>query len=676
VSAASLDLAVNAGASGTLNIGAASGSAAQAAGTLNATSLSFGAGAGTLVFNHTDGDYRFATAMAGAGTIAVEHGRTVLTGESAGFAGSTAISSGATLQVGDGATKGSFGGAIRDDGALVFDRADDTLFTGSISGTGSLTKAGSGTLLLTGDSHGFTGTTALAAGGLRVEGSLAGSRVTAGTGTTLSGSGTVGSVVAQAGSTVAPGSQSLGTLGVTGDYHQLAGATYAVDVVQDSSLSDRISIGGAATLDTGAVLDVTARGQGGFTVNDNFTVLSAAGGVSGTYILTGDTAISGFYSLGAVYDANNVYLRAMQTRDFADAALTPNEEATAEGLQSLPPDNGLRDAVASLNSDAEARHAFNQLSGELHPSVAGAMVEDSRFIRNAAVGRLRCSGAERPQTVDGGCGPGRVWTQAYGAGQNTEANGETAALRDDVDGFLIGADAPLPAGWQAGVLAGTAHAALGADARNSSASSDSYTLGAYGGMEWNDLGIRLGAAYSWYSIDSTRNAAFSGFAETLDADYQASTAQLFGEVGYTIALGKGSIEPFAGLAQVNVHSDGFTEQGGDAALSGDSSDTDITFSTLGLRTAANFTLANLRWTASGMAGWQHGWGDLTPDMVMNFAGSDSFSIHGAPIAEDVAALEAGLAVGEDGISIGVFYQGQFGDGVSAQGAMGRLAFAF
>jgi uncharacterized protein with beta-barrel porin domain len=77
-----------------------------------------------------------------------------------------------------------------------------------------------------------------------------------------------------------------------------------------------------------------------------------------------------------------------------------------------------------------------------------------------------------------------------------------------------------------------------------------------------------------------------------------------------------------------------------------------------------------------MAGWQHGWGDLAPDVAMNFAGSDSFTIHGAPIAQDAATLEAGLAVGEDGISLGIFYQGQIGDGVTAQGAMARLAFAF
>lgn len=675
--ASSVVLASIGGSSGTLNIGAASGSAAEAAGALDAASVTFGAGAGTLVFNHTDGDYRFAPVLSGAGSIKAESGRTVLTGESAGFTGETAISSAATLQVGDGATAGSLGGSFLDNGLLVFDRADDIQFGGSMSGTGTLEKAGAGMLLLTGDSRNLTGPTTLSAGHLRVDGSLAGSTVTARSGTTLSGTGTVGGVVAQAGSTVAPGDGNLGTLGVKGDYRQLAGSTYDVEVVQGSSKSDRIAITGKATLDQGSILDVSARGTGDYTINDNFTVLTAAGGVSGTYLLTGETAISGFYQLEAIYDANNVYLRARQTRDFGDAALTPNQNATADGLQSLPADNALRDAVGALTSDAEARAAFDQLSGEVHPSIAGAMVQDSRFVRESAVGRLRCTGAERPKPgKKEGCAQGRVWSQAYGAWQNTDGDGNAADFSDDVNGFVVGADAPLGAGWQAGVLAGTAHADYAVSARNSSGSSDSYSLGAYAGTGWNNIGIRLGAAYSWYDIDTTRNVAFTGFSDSLDARYQAGTAQFFGDIGYTLELGQASLEPFASLAQVNVHSDGFSEDGGDAAVSAGDADTNVTFSTLGVRTAANFSAAGLRWTASGMAGWQHGWGDLTPEMAMNFPGSDSFTVRGAPIAEDAAAVEVGLAAGEDDISIGLFYQGQFGDGFAAQGATARLSFAF
>jgi fibronectin-binding autotransporter adhesin len=51
--------------------------------------------------------------------------------------------------------------------------------------------------------------------------------------------------------------------------------------------------------------------------------------------------------------------------------------------------------------------------------------------------------------------------------------------------------------------------------------------------------------------------------------------------------GFASFEPFAGLAYVNLHSDGFSESGGAAALSARSDDTSLGYSTLGLRAATN-----------------------------------------------------------------------------------------
>ncbi len=87
-------LAGQAGSTGTLNIGSAAGSAAQAAGTLNAGTLEFGQGTGTLNFNHTDTSYTFAASMLGAGTIDHYAGVTSLTGNSGGFTGAVNVKGG------------------------------------------------------------------------------------------------------------------------------------------------------------------------------------------------------------------------------------------------------------------------------------------------------------------------------------------------------------------------------------------------------------------------------------------------------------------------------------------------------------------------------------------------------------------------------------------------------
>lgn len=174
VSTATVYLGHSENSDATINIGAASGDPA-AAGTLTADNLTFGPGAGTLVFNHTSNDYLFSPAMLGAGSIKIENGRTVLTSDSSGFSGQTAISSGSTLQVGDGTTNGAFAGSIVNSGILAFDRSDATTFAGTISGSGSFIKTGAGKLDLTGTSLAFTGTNLIEAGTLAVNGELRGS---------------------------------------------------------------------------------------------------------------------------------------------------------------------------------------------------------------------------------------------------------------------------------------------------------------------------------------------------------------------------------------------------------------------------------------------------------------------------------------------------------------------
>ena len=91
-------IAANAGAIGTLNIGAGAGSPAAAPGTLTAPSVAFGAGTGTLNFNHTSANYVFAPAISGNGTVNVLAGTTTLTGANS-YSGATNVNAG-TLRAG------------------------------------------------------------------------------------------------------------------------------------------------------------------------------------------------------------------------------------------------------------------------------------------------------------------------------------------------------------------------------------------------------------------------------------------------------------------------------------------------------------------------------------------------------------------------------------------------
>ena len=93
-----LVVAANPSAVGTLNIGAGAGNPAAAPGTITTPSLAFGAGTGTLNFNHTSASYVFAPVISGTGTVNVLAGTTTLTGANS-YSGATNINAG-TLRAG------------------------------------------------------------------------------------------------------------------------------------------------------------------------------------------------------------------------------------------------------------------------------------------------------------------------------------------------------------------------------------------------------------------------------------------------------------------------------------------------------------------------------------------------------------------------------------------------
>ena len=72
---------------------------------------------------------------------------------------------------------------------------------------------------------------------------------------------------------------------------------------------------------------------------------------------------------------------------FQDIAKTRNQRAVAGALDKFPTNNPL--FLAVLNQTASgARQAFDALSGEVHATVAGTLVDDSRYAREAVMGRM------------------------------------------------------------------------------------------------------------------------------------------------------------------------------------------------------------------------------------------------------------------------------------------------
>ncbi|MCL8000334.1 autotransporter domain-containing protein [Brucella sp. 21LCYQ03] len=506
---------------------------------------------------------------------------------------------------------------------------------------------------------------------------------------------------------ITPGN-SIGLVKIGQDLVLSDSSVYEVEVDADGQ-SDRIDVVGTATLN--GIVNVTP--LGGYQLGSAYTILTANsfGGTTFDSVSWNEKQI--FITPELSYkgqDANaapNAGLAApnrsveltLNRNDvaFASVAETSNQVATANALDSLALGGPLMNSVSLLDASS-ARSAFEQLSGDVHASVKTGLIDTANLTADAINNRLRSAfegvgaqsvpvmsfaqspkgsapqpfDAATPTSLDYG-----VWASGFGSWVNHDGNSNAGGLKTSTGGFLSGVDVGLNSGWRLGVVGGYSQTDLDGKGRNSSANSDNWHLGIYGGNQWGPIGLRAGLVHTWHSIDSSRGVSYAGYNDSLEADYHARTLQAFGELGYRIDTTVAAFEPFANLSHVRLHTDGFTENGGVAALTVNGNNTNTTFTTLGMRASAPLSLGSTNANLKGTLGWRHAYGDITPNSTQLFAGSNPFTVDGIAIAKDAALVEAGFDVPiTEAAKFGVSYVGQFGSGTKQNGFNATLNVKF
>ncbi len=655
-------IGVSSGSSGTVTVsGATSGSTVDASTLKVSNDLVVGAsGSGTLIVNNS-------------GLININSGNSALTvAQSAGSTGSFVIGSqSGNTALGTGTLKAKSIAFGEGTGSVLFNHSDDSggfEFAVPFTGSGTIEVEG-GTTVLTSKSTSFTGQTNINGGILSVTGSLPGA-VVVNNGGTLGGTGTLtGAITVNSGGTIMPGS-SVGTLN-TADVTFESGGIFDVEIDSDGNV-DLLASTGTVTIDGGSVL-VSADS---YSVDTTFTILTADTAVSGTFSGVSGTSTFIDYTLG--YDATDVTLTQSVSQSFASVGETENQLAVAKALDLLDLDHEVVQLVFGSASETEARGLFDKLSGQTQASLKGALMTSGRKVTHTVNQRLGGSFQDDTQVFAYGSTKTNshhgAWIAGYGGWEDIDSTGNTAAADNSYGGIVAGLDRDFGRHWRLGLLGAYGHTETSQSALSSSASADSFAAGAYGQATHGPVFVNFGGLFTWHDIDSSRSVTLRRKSQTLTAGYDATSWQLFSEAGYRIDRGDTRIEPFANLSFMQLDTDGYTETGGSAALTAASDTQSTTFTTLGLRVAQQMTQTV---QLHGMAGWRHAFGDTDPSATFALAGSIPFTVTGAPIAVDALVIQAGFDVeAKDNVTFGMTYDGQFGDGSSANQIEGHLRVLF
>ncbi len=438
------------------------------------------------------------------------------------------------------------------------------------------------------------------------------------------------------GTVVAPGNDTeIATLYVEGDLAFDAGSRYNIKLNPQGEQSDLIVVTGSADLGGATVQHIGYDGE--YEQMSEWTILTATDGLGGTrfdpYVVTNYAFLTGALIYGAEADYEWVKLKLMRNDvDLEDYAGTPNQKETARGLNCLRKSkNPLYGKILGLTTQSNIPDIYDQLSGEIHASLLGMLQEyDRSFAR-----LLRQRMWQRERWDDGY----PLWFAAEGS--NLNARGDYNAARSQISGYnaTLGAE-KYADGWMMGTAFRYADNDQKVVRRHSFADIHSYVLGVYGARQFNNWQILMGGTYGLHEANTTRNVVEPSLAQRLTSRYRAHSAMVFTEVvNYWYATETTRIMPGLGFAWNTVHSENFTEAGGDGALRSRSNNFDNLATTLGLHLRQQFGMG---FALEGDFYWQHIFGPIDPDATLNFQGGCPFTILGSAVSRDAFGMNVTL----------------------------------
>ncbi|MDO9562800.1 MAG: autotransporter domain-containing protein, partial [Bradyrhizobium sp.] len=566
---------------------------------------------------------------------------------------------------------------------------------GCFPGIGNLEKIGTGTMILSG-ANTYTGTTGVFGGVLDVRGSIASSSLTTvNANAALTGAGTVGHTVIGSGGIFLPGNGSPGSsMTVSGNLAFQSGALYLVQL--NAATSAFANVTGTAALDG----TVGASFAASSTLLPQYTILTAAGGRSGTFAGVDALGIPAGLVATLSYDPTHAYLNFVL--DYAAKSnLNVNQQNVNKALGDFFKANGGipvafaglslaglsqvsgESATASQQATFDAmnlfmglltdpfvagRHGLGSTSGGASPfaetfdSVNAYAAKQPAAAREAFAKFATKAKFARNDLFDPRWS---VWGAAFGGGSSTDGN---AALGSNnatarAFGFAAGADYRISPATVAGFAlagGGTSFAVNGFG----SGRSDLFQAGAFVRHTVGPAYVTAALAYAWQDVTTDRTVTAAGI-DRLRAQFSANAWSGRVEGGYRFVTPWMGVTPYAAGQFTTYQLPAYAEQvvsGADTfALNYAAKNVTASRSELGIRTDRSFAMQNAILTLRGRAAWAHNFNtdrSITP--VFQTLPGAAFVVNGAAQARDAALTTASAEMKWlNGWSAAVTFEGEF-----------------
>ena len=525
----------------------------------------------------------------------------------------------------------------------------------------------------------------------------------------MTGAGAVGATLVNAGGTFAPGNGTPGSsMVVNGSLAFQSGAIYLVQL--DPATASYASVTGAAQL-SGAT--VAASFAAGGYVEKRYTILTASGGVSGSFspVIASPSMPSNFHS-SLSYDANDVYLDLILSFGIP-SGLNGNQQRVGDALtNAFNANGGIATVYAALTADGLTQasgesgtgsqqttfNAMSQFMGLLTDPVpqpdggpgsangaVGFVAEDqaSAYAARKRTDAFALMTKAPPQSFVPGWS---VWAAGFGGSQTTGGNAIVGSndATSGVAGTAVGADYRVSADTLAGFALAGGGTNFSVANGLGSGRSDLFQAGAYLRHMSGPAYISAALAYGWQDITTDRTVTITG-TDRLRAEFNANAYSGRLESGWRFVtpwIGGIGLTPYGAVQFTTFDLPAYAERvisgTGAFALNYAARDVTDTRSELGLRSDKAFALSDGVLTLRGRLAWAH---DFNPDRAIGATfqalPGASFVVNGAAQAHDSALTTASAEMKwMNGWSAAATFEGEFSNVTRSYAGKGSIRYAW